>query len=123
MKTAHWIAQGILAAACMTAGMVKMTRPREKLAETQGWVEDFSGGNVKAIGAVEVLGALGLILPGVTGIAPILVPLAAAGLALEQIGAAVVHARRGESRNIFANVALAAIGLFIAWGRFGNYPL
>ncbi len=123
MNTALWIAQGILAAAFLAAGMVKLTRPREKLAETQGWVEDFSGGNVKAIGAVEVLGALGLILPGVTGIAPILVPLAAAGLALEQIGAAVVHARRGESRNIFANVALAAIGLFIAWGRFGNYPL
>jgi uncharacterized membrane protein YphA (DoxX/SURF4 family) len=123
MDTALWIAQGVLAAVFLAAGITKLIRSREKLAETQGWVEDFSGGNVKLIGVVEVAGALGLILPGATGIAPILVPLAASGLALEQICAAVVHLRRGESSNIVANLILIALALFIAWGRFGAYPL
>lgn len=123
MNVALWIAQGLLAAAFLAAGVVKLIQPREKLAERMGWVEDFSGGHVKTIGALEVLGALGLILPGVTGIAPLLVPVAASGLALDQIGAAVVHARRGESNYIVANLILIALALFVAWGRFGSYPL
>ncbi len=123
MDVALWIAQGLLAAAFLSAGIVKLTRPREMLAERMGWVEDFSGGHIKIIGALEVLGALGLILPGMTGIAPLLVPIAASGLAVDQIGAAVVHARRGESNYILANLILMALALFVAWGRFGRYPL
>jgi hypothetical protein len=111
----------LLAAVFVVVGVFKLVVPRERLLESQGWVEDFSGGNIKAIGAIEVLGAAGLILPGVTGIAPMLVPLAASGLALEQICAAVVHARRGESQNIVANLVLVGIALFVAWGRFGDY--
>jgi hypothetical protein len=123
MNTALWIAQGLLAAVFVVVGVFKLVVPRERLLESQGWVEDFSGGNIKAIGAIEVLGAAGLILPGVTGIAPMLIPLAASGLALEQICAAVVHARRGEGQYILGNLVLLAIALFIAWGRFGEYQL
>ncbi|MCB0922437.1 MAG: DoxX family protein, partial [Actinobacteria bacterium] len=54
-------------------------------------------------------------------IAPILVPLAAVGLALTQAGAVVVHARRGETANIVVNIVLLAMALFVAWGRFGPY--
>lgn len=88
-----------------------------------GWVEDFSDGFVRFIGGVELLGALGLILPAVTDIAPILVPIAAIGLALVQTVAAIVHLRRHEPRFIIGNVLLIAIALFVAWGRFGDYPL
>ncbi|HET7901849.1 MAG TPA: DoxX family protein, partial [Candidatus Nanopelagicales bacterium] len=73
------------------------------------------------IGVLEVLGAIGLILPGITGIAPFLVPLAATGLALLMIGAIVVHARRGERQPIGANIVLLLLAVFVAWGRFGAY--
>jgi hypothetical protein len=85
------------------------------------YVEDFSGGAVKAIGAVEILAALGLVLPAVTGIAPVLVPLAALGLVVVMIGAAVVHARRGENQLIVPNVVLLVLAAVVAWGRFGPY--
>jgi hypothetical protein len=92
-------------------------------AERLDWVEDFSEGTIKFIGSVEILAAIGLILPGLTGIAPILVPIAATGLVVTQIGAIIVHVRRSEPQMIIGNVALIALALFVAWGRFGDYPL
>ena len=77
---------------------------------------------MKAIGALELLAAIGLVLPAVTGIAPVLVPLAGVGLGLLMIGAAVVHVRRGEVSFIAVNAALLAAAAFVAWGRFGPYP-
>ena len=64
------------------------------------YVEDFSTPAVKAIGAAELLGAVGLILPLATGIAPILTPLAAVGLTVLMIGAVATTcaARRARSR-------------------------
>jgi uncharacterized membrane protein len=121
MNLALWIAAGLLAVLFAVAGLVKLTQPKEKLAGSQPWVEDFQPSVIKAIGAAEVLGALGLILPAVTGIAPALVPLAAVGLALTQAGAIAVHARRGERQNVVVNVVLLALALFVAWGRFGDY--
>jgi len=123
MSTGLWIAQILLALAFGVAGTLKLSQPRAKLAENMGWVEDYSAGFVKFVGAVEVLGALGLILPGLTGIAPILTPLAATGLALEQVGAAIVHVRRREPRFIIGNFVLASVAAFVAWGRFGAYLL
>ena len=121
MNIALWIAAGLLAVAFLAAGLAKLVQPREKLASNMGWVEDFSDGPVKLIGLLEVLGAVGLILPAITKIVPILVPLAATGLALLMVGAIVVHARRGEKQAIPVNVALLALALFVAWGRFGAY--
>ena len=123
MNTALWIVQIVLTIAFAVAGTLKLSQPRDKLAENMGWVEDYSAGFVKVVGAVEILGALGLILPGVTGIAPMLTPLAATGLALEQVGAAAVHARRGEPQFIIGNIVLIAAAAFVAWGRFGDYSL
>lgn len=73
----------ILAAVFLLAGANKLFIPQEKLAKAPGggWVNDFSAGFVKTLGAVEILGAVGLILPGALDIAPVLVPLAAVGLA------------------------------------------
>jgi hypothetical protein len=72
---------------------------------------------LKTTGALEVLAAVGLILPAVLGIVPVLVPLAAVGLVLLMVGAAVTHARRGESRAIVTNVVLVVLASMVAWGR------
>ena len=121
MNIALWIAAGLLAVAFLAAGVAKLVQPREKLATNMGWVEDFSDGPVQLIGLLEVLRAIGLILPAITKIAPILVPLAATGLALIMVGAIVVHARRGEKQAIPINIVLLALAVFVAWGRFGAY--
>ncbi|MCB0910111.1 MAG: DoxX family protein [Propionibacteriaceae bacterium] len=96
MIIALWIVNILLALVFLAAGAMHAFRPREALAETMAWTADSSDGMVKTIGILELLGALGLILPLATGIAPILTPLAAIGLAAVMIGAIVTHARRSE---------------------------
>ena len=120
MNITLWIIAGLLAAAFLAAGAMKLAQPKAKLAESgMAWTEDFSDGQVKAIGVVEVLGALGLILPAALDIAPILTPIAAAGLAISQLLAAVVHLRRGEKQMLPINLVLAALAAFLAVMRFG----
>ncbi len=123
MDVGLWVAQGLLAVMFLMVGTAKVTKSKEELAERLDWVEDFSEGTIKFIGSVEILAAIGLILPGLTGIAPILVPIAATGLVVTQIGAVIVHVRRSEPKMIIGNVVLIALGLFVVWGRFGDYPL
>lgn len=83
------------------------------------WTSEFSGSTVKLTGGLEILGAIGLVLPWLTDIAPILTPLAAVGLAaLVQVGALAVHARRRETKVLPISIVLLAIALFIAIGRF-----
>ncbi len=120
MNVVLWIIAGLLAAAFGAAGLMKLTAPKEKLAASgMGWTEDYSAGQVKTIGTLEVLGAIGLILPAALGIAEVLTPLAAVGLALTMVGAAVVHAKRGERQMIPVNVVLGGLAIFVAVMRFG----
>lgn len=122
MNVALWIVAGLLALVLIAAGAMKLIQSRDKLAASgQGWAMDFPANGVKAIGALEVLGGIGLILPAVLNIAPILVPVAAAATVVLMIGAAVVHARRKEYPNVAVNVVLAALALFVAIARFGAY--
>jgi len=121
MNVALWVVAGLLAAVYLGAGLAKLTRPKESLAPAMGFVEDYSAGAVKAIGAVEVLGALGLVLPQATGIAPVLTPVAAVGLAIVQLGAIRVHVRRGERQQLPVNVVLLVLALFVAVGRFAGW--
>jgi uncharacterized membrane protein YphA (DoxX/SURF4 family) len=122
LNVALWIVQGVLAAFFGAGGVVKATRDRKRLFDDgMTWVEDFSAGGVKAIAVLEILAAIGLILPAVTGIAPVLTPMAAVGLGLLMAGAAVVHFRRGEIPYIGVTLALMAVALLVAWGRFGPY--
>ena len=118
MNIALWIVQGLLAAAFLMAGLMKASQPKEKLAENMAWVNDFSASQVRAIGIVEILGAIGLILPAATGILPILTPLAAVGLVVTMLGAASTHLRRGESQMIAVNFVLLLLAAFVAYGRF-----
>ncbi len=124
MNLTLWIIAGLLAAAFLLAGANKLFIPKAKLAKAPGggWVLDFSAGFVKALGAVEILGAVGLILPALLNIAPILVPLAAVGLALIMVGAAIVTFRRHEFKHTLLNLTYLALAAFVAWGRFGPVP-
>lgn len=120
MNVALWIVAGLLALAFLAAGGMKLSQPKEKLhASGMGWVEDFAPGTIKLIGALEVLGALGLVLPALLDVAPVLVPLAATGLAVTMLGAMVVHLRRKESQLIVVNLVLFALAAFVAVERFG----
>lgn len=119
MNVALWIIAIVVAAAFLAAGLTKLSQPKEKLVATMGWAADFSAGTVKFIGAIEILGAIGLILPAAVGIAPILTPLAATGLAIVMVLATVVHARRKELSNIAITVVLFILAAFVAVMRFG----
>ena len=112
--TASWILQGLLAAAFLGAGGMKLLKTREDLlanGQKMAWVEDFTSEQLRLIGAVEVLGAVGVIVPALTGIFPILTPIAAAGLALTMLGAAATHLRRREYRAIVSQVILGGMAI------------
>ena len=121
MNLTLWIIAGLLAVIFLVGGVGKLIMPKEKIAATPlgGWVDDFSTGSVKTIGALEVLAAVGLVLPPAVDIAPVLVPLAAVGLVLLMAGAAITHLRRHELKVIAANLAYLALASFVTWGRFG----
>lgn len=118
-----WVVAGMLAVLFAVVGIGKLTQSKEKLMAQPNlaWTEDFSPGTIKLIGAAELAAALGLVLPPLTGFAPVLTPLAASGLVIVMAGAAVTHARRGEARVIPVNVVLGVLALVVAWGRFGPY--
>jgi uncharacterized membrane protein YphA (DoxX/SURF4 family) len=122
MNQALWIIAIVLAVAFAGSGLMKLVVPKDKLVTAgQGWAQDYSQTNIRLIGLVELLGAVGLVVPAAVHIAPILVPLAAVGLALVMVGAIVVHARRKEPMNIAVNVVLIVLAVIVAWGRFGPY--
>lgn len=122
MVIAYWILAGLLALAFLGAGGMKLARSKQQLGESgMGWVEDFPAGVVKMIGGLEVLGAVGVIVPPLVGIATVLAPLAATGLGLTMVGAIITHLRRHEAQMVPVNlvllalsVATAAIG-FVLW--------
>ncbi|MFB9835579.1 DoxX family protein [Actinoallomurus acaciae] len=121
MNLALWICAGLLAVVALTGGISKTFVPREKLAAAPGggWTEDTRAGFVKALGALEILAAVGLILPAVVDIAPVMVPVTALCWILLMIGAMITHGRRGEFQFVILNLAYLLLAAFIAWGRFG----
>jgi hypothetical protein len=84
-----------------------------------GWVNDFSTPAVNTIGILEILAAIGLIVPALAGTAQFLVPVAAVGLVLLMLGAMVVHLRRHEAKDMVSGIVLLALAVVVAWGRFG----
>jgi uncharacterized membrane protein YphA (DoxX/SURF4 family) len=123
MNIALWIVQILLALAFAMAGIMKVTQPIDRLETRMEWVKDVGPRGVPLIGSLEILGAIGLILPAVTGILPWLTPVAAAGLALTMVGAMITHGRRGEYSSIGVNVVLLVLALFVVYGRFVIVPI
>jgi hypothetical protein len=117
MQIALWIASGLLAFAMASAGAFKLATPRIQLMEKMKWAKTWSDGNVKLLGLAEVLGAIGLIVPQITGILSIFTPIAALCLVLLMIGAVKTHLDLKEPAAPPAILGL--LGLFVALGRFG----
>jgi len=119
-----WIGQGLLALAFLAVGYGHAfdfergaARPR------MGWMAAVGRDNMRIIGILEILGAIGVIVPAATGILPWLTPVAAVALAVLMLFAAVLHTRRsGEVPNIVGNVVLGAIAALVAYGRFAVAP-
>lgn len=120
MIIAVWIASGLLALAYLAAGGQKVRIAKDEAFVTFPWAERGGLGLLRAIGAVEILGALGLILPALTGILPILAPIAASCLVLVQIVAVVLHVRRDEFKALPVNAVLLLLALFVAIARFSG---
>jgi hypothetical protein len=127
MNTTLWIVASLLAVVFAFSSIVKLSVPRDKLAQAPagGWVEDVSAGAVRGIGALEVLVPLGLILPAVLDIAPVLVPVAAVGVMLLMIGAVITRMRSDHvaTATIIPDLVYLALAAFLAWGRLGPEPL
>ena len=122
MNIALWIIQVLLALTFLTTGGTKLARPRLALAGQMGWVEDFGDAQVKGIGALEVLAAIGLVVPPLVHFAVFLTPLAAVGVVLLMAGAAATHLRRREPHMVAVNGVLLILAAVVAVGRFGPYP-
>jgi len=124
MNTAIWIVQVLLALASGAAGAGKIASTKDKLySQGMKFVEDFSANTIKAIGAAELLASVGLVLPALTGILPVLTPVAAGGLMIVQAGAAYTHVRRKENGMVAINAVLFIMAAFVAYGRFVAVPL
>jgi uncharacterized membrane protein YphA (DoxX/SURF4 family) len=106
----------LLALVFLGAGSFKLTQPKDKLRPQMGWVDDYSDNGVKTIAGLELLGALGLVLPWATGIAKVLTPLAALGLAIIMIGAVYTHMKRKEPW--LPQLVLAILTIVVAVIRF-----
>ena len=119
MEIAIWIVSGLVAAAMLVAGALKLATPHEKYVGMQPWAGDFSRTQVLLIGAVEILGAIGLILPRLLDIAPILSPIAATGIVILFIVAMSVHIRRKEP--FVPNVVFILLAGFLATAGFLGY--
>lgn len=118
MSVVLWILQGLVALVFLFAGGMKLILPIEELTAQlplPGWL-------VRGIGAAEVLGALGLILPGLTRTRPDLTPLAAGGLVLIMSGAVGVTLARMDASMALLPLALGLLAALIAYGRWRLAP-
>jgi hypothetical protein len=122
VNVALWIVTGLLATVLLISTS-KMFVPREKIVAVGGaaaeWVMDFSPAALRAIATLEILAVVGLILPAVLDLAPVLVPVTATCVALLFTGAAIMRFRRGERATIVPDLVYLAMAVFVAWGRFG----
>jgi uncharacterized membrane protein len=117
MNLCLWIVQALLAAAFGMAGVMKAFQYQQAKAKLP-WVKDVPKGLVHVIGASELAGALGLVLPLAIGVLPQLTAWAGVGLAVVMVLAAGFHAKRGEFGGIAFNAVLGGLAAFVAWGRF-----
>ncbi|AWB96703.1 DoxX family protein [Agromyces badenianii] len=114
MIIALWIVTVLLALVFLAAGVTKSATPREKLLPKMAYMEDLSDGQARAVGILEFLGALGLVLPAATGILPWLTPVAAFALAVTMGAAIALHVKRKEP--VVPAVVLGVLALVVGIG-------
>ncbi|GAA2713200.1 DoxX family protein [Actinoplanes palleronii] len=125
MDVGLWIAGGLLALVALAGGISKTFVPKEKLAAHRGgeWTRNAAAGFVRTLGVLELLAAAGLILPALTGIAPVLVPITAACWVGLMVGAMITHLRYdGGWKFAIGNLVWLAVAVFVLWGRLGPQP-
>ena len=127
MNIVLWGFQAMIALMFAMAGFMKLSKSKQELVKQGGgrmdWVDDVSGSNLRVIGSLELLAAIGLIVPHLTGILPWLTPLAALGIICIMIGALTLHIRRSDGKQaIIPNAVILLIAAFIAYGRFVLLP-
>ncbi|MGH7332059.1 MAG: DoxX family protein [Candidatus Rokuibacteriota bacterium] len=120
MTHALWIVQGLLALLFLFAGGMKLVLPLEEM--TKQMPLPLPGLFVRFIGVAEVLGAIGLILPGLLRIRPGLTPLAAAGLVIIMIGATVLTLAGGDVALALIPLVVGLLSAFVAYGRWRLAP-
>lgn len=118
-----WVAQILLLAVYGLAGAMKATQPIPMLDEMMGGWPGQAPALARFIGVAEILGAIGMVAPMLTGIKPRLTLWAAAGLSLVQALAIPFHMYRGEFEALPVNIVLIALSLFVLWGRGRKTPL
>ena len=124
MNIVLWIVQGLLSFVFTMTGFIKLTKSKDEVREQAGWVDDFTDMQLKGIGVLELLGVAGLLLPSLLKIMPELTGIAAIGLACVMAGAFYTHYRRNEvTPNGIINLVLAAMALFVAYGRLVEVPI
>ena len=123
MKIALWVLQVLLAVAFVMAGIMKLSTPLDELAVKMEWVHWVPDWMVRFIGASELLGGLGLVLPAATRIMPKLTPLAAALLAVLMLCAVGMHVMHDDFAHILPSILMGALAAFVAWGRWKKAPI
>ncbi len=118
-----WVAQVLLAAIFIMSGFMKASTPVEQLSAMIPWASDVPLALVRFIGTVELLGGIGLLLPSLLRIKPMLTVLASAGLAIIMFLAIPFHVSRGETQMIGVNALFMLIALFVVWGRWKKVPI
>lgn len=123
MNSILWSAQILLATCFIWAGTFKLLYPIEKLSAMWPWTSQVSPALVFFTGIIDSLGAIGLILPSLLCIKPVLTPITAIAIIVLMTVAVIFHIVRGEAAGIGPNIAFALIATFIAWGRLSKAPL
>ncbi|MBC9934906.1 DoxX family protein [Chitinophaga qingshengii] len=119
MNTLLWIAQGLLAAVFGYSGMMKSTQKRDKLVQIgQTGVASLSYPVIRLIGIMEILGAIGVIVPVAIGILPLLTSFSALGFTLIMMMAAPIHYKRGEYASMALNIFLLLVSLGVMVLRY-----
>jgi hypothetical protein len=123
MNVALWVVQILLAALFAGAGFTKLTTPLPDLATMLPYTADLPGALVRFIGASEVTGAIGLVLPALFRVLPFLTAWAAIGLNIVMWLATLFHLFRGEWRDALVTFVISNLAAFVAWGRLKKAPI
>jgi hypothetical protein len=121
MTYALWIVQILLALLFLFGGGLKLVMPVEEM--TKQMPVALPGGFLRFIGVAELLGGLGLVLPGLLRIRPGLTPLAAAGLVVIMVGATAVTLLGGDVLPALMPLAVGLLAAFVAYGRWRLAPV
>ncbi|TSJ45840.1 DoxX family protein [Fluviicola chungangensis] len=125
-KTMHvllWVAQFLLGITLIWAASLKLFQPIEQLKTMWPWTGEIAPALVRSTGVIDLLGALGVLLPSLFRFKPLLASIAAFGIVLLMISASVFHVFRGETPQIGFNIIFGLIAGFVAYGRWKLAPI